>query len=82
MARGKKQSYSWDAQNIRALRQHLKITQSEMADELGIRQQTVSEWEVGMYKPRGASTTVLTIIAERSGFEYDALSDSCANEDN
>jgi hypothetical protein len=39
---------------------------------LGTRQQTISEWETGMYKPRGATRTLLNIIAERTGFLYRA----------
>ncbi len=62
----------WDGRSINALRKHLDMTQQEMADELGTRQQTISEWETGMYKPRGASSTLLTIIAERTDFEYKA----------
>jgi hypothetical protein len=42
-----------------------------MAAELGTRQQTVSEWETGLYRPRGGSVRLLTIIAERAGFEYE-----------
>ena len=57
---------------MQALRQHLGLTQRELAERLGIRQQTVSEWETGMYKPRGASITLLSIIAERAKFEYQA----------
>ena len=64
----------WDGRHIRALREHLGLTQQELADELGTRQQTISEWETGMYKPRGASSTLLTIIAERAGFKYEANS--------
>ena len=60
----------WDGRRIRALRQHLGLTQQGLADELGTRQQTISEWETGMYKPRGASSTLLSIIAESAGFEY------------
>ena len=60
----------WDSQRIHALRRHLGLTQREMADRLGARQQTISEWEKGMYKPRGASSTLLSIIAERAKFEY------------
>ncbi len=60
----------WDKERIRALRKHLSLTQDQLARELGTRQQTISEWETGMYKPRGASNTVLSIVAERSGFEY------------
>lgn len=68
---GKKRN-DWDCQRIRALRQHLGLTQQQLADELGTRQQTVSEWETGMYKPRGTSSTLLTILAEREGFGYKA----------
>ena len=62
----------WDSKRIRALRKYLALTQQELAEELGTRQQTISEWETGMYKPRGASATLITIIAERAGFEYEA----------
>ena len=62
----------WDRERIRALRQHMGLTQVEMAEELGIRQQTVSEWETGQYEPRGTSVTVLRMVAERSRFEYGA----------
>lgn len=60
----------WDSKQILALRRHLDLTQREMADRMGARQQTISEWEKGMYKPRGASSTLLSIIAERAKFEY------------
>lgn len=60
----------WDGQRIRALRRHLRLTQTKLAEELGTRQQTISEWETGMYKPRGTSATLLTIVAERSSFKY------------
>jgi DNA-binding transcriptional regulator YiaG len=46
------------------------LTQAQMAGELGIRQQTVSEWETGQYEPRGTSITLLGLVAERSRFEY------------
>ena len=62
----------WDGEHIRALRQYLGLTQRELADRLGTRQQTISEWETGMYKPRGASATLLSITAERAKFEYSA----------
>ena len=67
--KGKKQ---WSKEEVRALRQHLNLTQARLADELGTRQQTISEWENGMYRPRGASATLLSIVAERSGFTYKA----------
>ena len=61
---------NWDRERVRALRRHLGLTQQELAAEMGTRQQTISEWEKGMYQPRGASSTLLTIIAERAGFQY------------
>ncbi len=64
-------SPKWDSDKVRALRNHLNITQTEMAQQLGTRQQTISEWEQGMYRPRGASSTLLTIVAERANFKYD-----------
>ena len=57
---------------MQALRKHLASTQGEMAEELGVRQQTVSEWETGAYQPKGASVTLLSIVAERAGFHYKA----------
>lgn len=67
-----KKTAVWDSHHIQALRRHLGLTQQEMAKRLGTRQQTVSEWETGMYQPRGASATLLSIIAERADFKYDA----------
>jgi len=60
----------WDRKRVRALRRHLGYTQEALAGELGVRQQTVSDWERGVYRPRGASVTLLNMIAERSGFRY------------
>ena len=72
MERRKRKKRQWRKEDIRALRQHLDLTQMKLAEELGTRQQTISEWEKGMYRPRGASATLLSIIAERSGFTYRA----------
>lgn len=41
---------------------------------MGTRQQTISEWETGMYRPRGASVTLLSIIAEQAKFNYEVSS--------
>jgi DNA-binding transcriptional regulator YiaG len=67
-----KKRAKWDSARVRALREHMGLTQQEMADQLGTRQQTISEWETSMYQPRGASSTLLTMVAERAGFEYKA----------
>ena len=62
--------HRWDADSIRALRLFLDISQSVFANYLGVRQQTVSEWETGVYRPRGASGTLLSLIAEQASFQY------------
>ena len=49
------------------------LTQRGLADRLGTRQQTISEWETGMYKPRGTSATLLSIVAEQARFKYEAV---------
>ena len=66
----KRRKPAWDAQGVRALRQHLGLSQQELAEELNVRQQTVSEWETGQYRPRGASERLLSLVAERAAFRY------------
>lgn len=61
---------AWDSRRVRALRDHLGLSQGALAGELGVRQQTVSEWETGQYAPRGASARLLSLVAERARFDY------------
>ena len=68
----KRKKVQWDDKTIKSLRTYLGLTQREMADRLGTRQQTISEWEIGVYRPRGTSCTLLNMIAERTGFKYKA----------
>ncbi|MHC1578421.1 MAG: helix-turn-helix domain-containing protein [Dehalococcoidia bacterium] len=72
MERPNRAKRQWNRERVRALRQHLNFTQARLADELGTRQQTISEWENGAHQPRGASATLLSKLAERSGFTYKA----------
>ena len=72
MAHREEGNKKWEAARVQALRRYLGRTQEELARELGVRQQTVSDWETGVYQPRGASRTVLNLVAERAGFPYSA----------
>jgi len=63
----------WDGKSVQSLRRHLGLTQRELSEKLGTRQQTISEWETGMYRPRGASATLLSFIAEQARFKYRAV---------
>ena len=67
-----KRRAAWDAGKVRALRQHLGLTQEALARRMGTRQQTISEWETGMYEPRGVSERMLGMVAEQAGFAYEA----------
>jgi DNA-binding XRE family transcriptional regulator len=67
--------FKWQADNIRALRSHLELSQTALSREIGIRQQTISEWETGMYAPRGASVTILTLLAVSSNFPFEQNSE-------
>jgi len=65
-----KRKVQWDSKNIKALRTHLGLTQQGLADTMGTRQQTISDWEKDRYRPRGVSITLLNIVAEQAGFKY------------
>lgn len=60
----------WDSERVARLRAALGLTQAAFARKLGVRQQTVSEWETGRYRPRGASARLLSMIAEEAA-RYD-----------
>ena len=62
----------WDGLMIHALRKSMGMNQSEFADVLGVRQQTISEWENNVYLPTRARSNHITMIAERSDFLYNA----------
>jgi DNA-binding transcriptional regulator YiaG len=58
----------WDGEAVRALRRHMGLNQAELAEVLGVRQQTISEWETGSYSPTRASAKHLTRVAEEAGY--------------
>jgi hypothetical protein len=62
----------WDGRMVRALRAHLGVNQAELAGLLGVRQQTISEWETAAYTPTRSRSKHLTMVAERVGFPFDA----------
>ena len=63
-------SFEWNAETVRALRKHMGLTQKQLAAQINARQQTISEWETGQYQPRGTSSRLLALIAERAAFPY------------
>jgi DNA-binding XRE family transcriptional regulator len=59
----------WNQNAIRALRKTMGLTQAQFAEELGVRRQTVSEWENGVYEPERSTAKHLQRIADQSAFE-------------
>ncbi|MEL7141978.1 MAG: helix-turn-helix transcriptional regulator [Cyanobacteria bacterium J06643_4] len=59
----------WEQQAIRALRKHMGMTQAKFAAELGVRRQTVSEWENGVYEPDRSTAKHLELIARQKSFD-------------
>ncbi len=57
--------HPWGAEDVTGLRYDLGVSQQEFSRMLGVRQQTVSEWETGLHEPRGASRRMLSIVAEQ-----------------
>jgi DNA-binding transcriptional regulator YiaG len=64
--RPRRRKRQWTAGEIAGLRARLRLSQAAFAERLGVRQQTVSEWETGRYAPRGASATLLALLAEEA----------------
>ncbi|MEX0783436.1 MAG: helix-turn-helix domain-containing protein [Dehalococcoidia bacterium] len=60
---------AWDAERVASLRRRLRLSQAGFAAEMGVRQQTVSEWETGRYAPRGASARLLSLLEERAPYD-------------
>lgn len=58
----------WDATAIRALRLHMNLTQSQFAAAIGVRRQTISEWENGVYAPDRSTMKHLGLVAEKETF--------------
>ena len=77
----------WDGEAIEALRRHMEMTQAEFAERLGVRQQTVSEWETGAYLPKRSTSKHLSLVAEQVDFGYgeeeeeDELEDELEDEE-
>ncbi|PZV15363.1 MAG: transcriptional regulator [Leptolyngbya sp.] len=59
----------WKQDAIQALRKYMGLTQAQFAQELGVRRQTVSEWENGVYDPDRSTSKFLELIAKQSDFQ-------------
>ncbi len=53
----------WEAQNIKSLRQELKVSQSIFGMVLGVSKKTVEAWESGKNIPNGSAARLMEVIA-------------------
>lgn len=58
----------YDSEKIRALREHLKLSQAVLASVLNTSPSTVRKWEIGEKHPSGPSLKLLNLL-ERKGLE-------------
>ena len=58
----------YDSAKIRALRDHLKLSQAVLASVLNTSLSTVRKWEIGEKRPSGPSSKLLNLL-ERKGLE-------------
>ena len=63
-----KVTIQWNGPMLKTLRKHLSFRQRDMADVLGVNQQTIDEWESGGYRIGKSYRQLLDMIAERCGF--------------
>jgi DNA-binding transcriptional regulator YiaG len=61
----------WNQTAIKALRRHMDLTQADFSQELGVRRQTVSEWESGLYLPDRATSKHFDRLAQQVQFPQD-----------
>jgi DNA-binding XRE family transcriptional regulator len=70
-----RKSQGWSADEIKSLREHTGWSQQELAQQLGVRQQTVSDWELGIHASRRSMGKLLQMIAETVGYPYQTNGD-------
>ena len=58
----------WNGEAIKALRAYKGLNQEQFASELGVRRETVSEWENSKYEPDRSKRKLLDIIAKQAQF--------------
>ena len=63
-------NFTWNSKTIKSLRVYTDMSQTDLARKIGVRQQTISEWETETYRPRGASIKMLNMIAADFGYDF------------
>lgn len=61
----------YDVADVRAIREQLKVSQSEMAQALGTSVDTIKSWESKRRNPTGLAAKVLATIQSNPAFYYE-----------
>ena len=69
-----RKSAGWSGEQVRALREFAGWSQQELANRLAVRQQTISDWEVGNHLARRSMNRLFQMIAEEVGYPYQTRS--------
>ena len=70
----------WQPDDIKELRWRLGWSQAELARRLGCRQQTISEWERGLYAPQNAYSRLLDMLSDQGEvYSYQVVRDPLAD---
>lgn len=72
----------WNAETIRKARKMRGLTQAELAEALGCRQQTISEWELGLYTPKNAYQKLLAMFFGSTPVVSEQVNQPVWGEDN
>ncbi len=67
-----RKAQGWTSEQIKALREFAGWSQQELAQRMSIRQQTVSDWELGLHAAHRSMGKLLQMIAENVGYPYQA----------
>jgi len=59
----------YSAEDIKSIRNDLKMTQWVFADLIGVSQKTVEAWESGTRKPAGSAIRMIQLITNNKGIE-------------
>jgi DNA-binding XRE family transcriptional regulator len=65
-----RKSRGWTGEQVKKLREFTGWSQQELAHKLSVRQQTISDWEVGHHTARRSVSKLLLMIAREVGFPY------------
>jgi len=66
-----RKSVGWSGEQVKALREYAGWSQQELAAKMAVRQQTISDWEVGNHTARRSMSKLLQMVAKEVGYPYE-----------